>query len=52
MLDMYNSADMYGLDLSYYDEAIRQIREMTPERVRELAVKYLDWNDFLIVTAG
>lgn len=52
MLDIYNSADMYGLDLSYYDEAIRQIREMTAERVQELAKKYLNWEDFLIVTAG
>lgn len=52
MLDMYNSVDMYGLDLSFYDDAIAQIRSITPERVRELAVQYLNWEDFLIVTAG
>jgi zinc protease len=52
MLDMYNSVDMYGLDLSFYDRAIEQIRNMTPEHVQELAKKYLNWEDFLIVTAG
>jgi len=52
MLDMYNSVDMYGLDLSFYDRAIEQIRSMTPEHVRELAQKYLNWDDFLIITAG
>jgi predicted Zn-dependent peptidase len=52
MLDMYNSVDMYGLDLSYYDQVIAQVREMTQDRIRELAQKYLNWDDFLIVTAG
>lgn len=52
MLDMYNSADMYGLDLSYYDRVIEQVRTMTPQRIRELAQRYLNWDDFLIVTAG
>jgi len=52
MLDMYNSVDLYGLDLSFYDEAIRKVKAMTPERVRELAGIYLKWEDFLIVTAG
>ncbi len=52
MLDMYNSVDMYGLDLSFYDRAIAEIREMTPLRIRELAKQYLNWEDFLIVTAG
>ena len=52
MLDMYNSVDIYGLDLSFYDEAIRKVKTITPERIRELALNYLNWEDFLIVTAG
>ncbi len=52
MMDMYNSVDMYGLDLDFYDEAIRKVKAITPERIRELAALYLDWKDFLIVTAG
>jgi len=52
MLDMYNSVDIYGLDLSFYDEAIRKVKTITAERIRELAATYLKWEDFLIVTAG
>jgi zinc protease len=52
MLDLYNSADMYGLDFEFYDLAIAKIREITPERIKELALKYLNWDDFLVITAG
>lgn len=52
MLDMYNSVDMHGLDLAFYDYAIAEIRSMTAQRLQELAQKYLKWEDFLIVTAG
>ena len=52
MLDMYNSVDMYGIDLGFYDRAIAEIRAMQPERLQELAKMYLNWEDFLIVTAG
>lgn len=52
MLDMYNSVDMHGLDLAFYDHAIAEIRSMTAQRLQELAQKYLKWEDFLIVTAG
>jgi predicted Zn-dependent peptidase len=52
MLDMYNSVDMYGLTLAFYDEAIQKIKHITPERIRELAKQYLNVEDFLIITAG
>lgn len=52
MLDMYNSVDMHGLDLEFYDNAIRQIRAITQDRIQELAKQYLNWEDFLIITAG
>ena len=52
MLDMYNGVDMYGLTLAFYDEAIRKIKNITPERIQELAKRYLKFEDFLIVTAG
>lgn len=52
MLDMYNSVDMYGIDLGFYDRAIAEIRAMQPERLQELAKTHLNWEDFLIVTAG
>lgn len=52
MLDMFNSVDMYGLNLSFYDQAIEKIKHVDAERIQELAIKYLNWDDFLIVTAG
>lgn len=52
MLDMFNSVDMYGLDLEYYNEAIRKINLMTAERVRDLAKQYLNFEDFVVITAG
>lgn len=52
MLDMFNSVDLHGLDLTFYDEAIEKISQITPERVLELAKKYLNFEEFLIITAG
>jgi predicted Zn-dependent peptidase len=52
MLDMFNSVDMYGLDLTFYDQAIEKIKHVDAKRIHELAIKYLNWDDFLIVTAG
>lgn len=52
MLDMYNSVDMYDLTLAFYDEAIQKIKHISPARIRELAQQYLNFEDFLIITAG
>ncbi|WP_341902294.1 pitrilysin family protein [Fluviicola taffensis] len=52
MLDMYNSVDMYDLTLAFYDEAIQKVKHITPARIQELAKQYLNFEDFLIVTAG
>lgn len=52
MLDMFNSVDMYDLTLEFYDDAIRKIKQITPARIQELAKQYLNFEDFLIVTAG
>lgn len=52
MLDMYNSVDMYDLTLAFYDEAIQKIKHISPVRIQELAKQYLNFEDFLIITAG
>jgi zinc protease len=52
MLDMYNSVDMHGMDLGFYDRAIAEIRAMQAPHLQELAKTHLNWEDFLIVTAG
>jgi predicted Zn-dependent peptidase len=52
MMDLYLSADMQGKDLEYYNEAMAAVRKITPERIQELAQKYLSWDDLTVVTAG
>ena len=52
MMDLYLSAEIHGLDLDFYNESIKSIREITPKRIQELALKYLNWEDMTIVTAG
>lgn len=52
MLDMYNSVDMHGLDLTFYSQAIQQIKAIDAKRIQELAQNYLNWEDLLVITAG
>jgi predicted Zn-dependent peptidase len=52
MIDLYMGLEPYGLDMEFYNESIRKIQRITPERIRELAQKHLNWEDFTIVSAG
>jgi predicted Zn-dependent peptidase len=52
MIDLYMGLEPYGLDMEFYNESIRKIQRITPERIRELAQKHLKWEDFTIVSAG
>lgn len=52
MLSMFSLVRLHNLDLNYYQEYIQRLKQIQPERIRELAQKYLNWDDFLIVTAG
>jgi zinc protease len=52
MMDLYLSVEQFGLDLEFYNQMIGSIQAITPERIKELANKYLNWDDFTIVTAG
>lgn len=52
MMDLYLSAQVHGKDLEFYNSALKSIREITPERIQELARKYLNWEDMSVVTAG
>lgn len=52
MMDRYLSLDKYDLDYEYYNQVMKTFNEATPEKVREMAKKYLSWEDMLIVTAG
>lgn len=52
MTDLYLSAILQGKDLDFYNEALRSINAITPERIQELAVEYLNWEQMTIVSAG
>ena len=52
MMDLYTSAQIHGFDFEFYNKCIEDLHKITPERIKELAVKYLNWNDMTIVTAG
>lgn len=52
MTDLFLSVEMHGKSLEFYNDALKAINEITAERIRTLAQKYLNWNDMTIVTAG
>lgn len=52
MTDLYMSVEPYDLDLDFYNKSIDSINSITPERIQELAKKYLIWNDMTVVSAG
>ncbi len=52
MTDLYMSVEPYGLDLDFYNTSIDSLNNITPERIQELAIKYLNWNDMTVVSAG
>lgn len=52
MMDLYLSAEAQGLDFDFYNKAIEDLNAVTPERLQELAVKYLGWDEMTIVSAG
>lgn len=52
LIDLYMGLESFGLELEFYNESIERIKKITPERIRELANQYLNWEDFSIVSAG
>ncbi len=52
MTDLFLSAELQGKGLDFYNEALKRISEITPERIQFLASKYLRWEDLTIVAYG
>lgn len=52
MTDLYMGLEPYGMTMDFYNRSIHKIQEITPERIRELAQTYLNWEDMTVVTAG
>lgn len=52
MMDLFLSTDVLDYSLDFYNQAITRVKEITPQRLQELAKKYLNWEEMVIVTAG
>lgn len=52
MMDLYLSAEAQGLNFDFYNQAIKDLHAITPQRIQELAIKYLVWDEMTIVSAG
>lgn len=52
MTDLYLSAEIHGKELDFYNQALTSIKSITPERIQSLAKKYLQWDDFSVVSVG
>ena len=52
MTDLFLSAEAQGFDLEFYNKAIHDLNNITPDRIQELAKKYLIWEEMSVVSAG
>jgi zinc protease len=52
MMDRYLSVHKFGMELDYYDKVISHLQQITPDKIQNLAKKYLKWEDLVIVSAG
>lgn len=52
MLDLFANVETMGLDLSYYDRYIAEIKAVDAYKLQELAQRYLNWEEMLIISAG
>ena len=52
MIDLYMGLEPFGMEMDFYNKSIHAIQRITPERIRELAKKYLNWEEMSIVSAG
>lgn len=52
MLDLFANVETVGLDLSYYDCYISEVKAVDAKKLRELAQHYLIWEEMLLISAG
>ncbi len=52
LTDLFLGVETFGLTLEFYNKSIDAINNITPERIQELANKYLKWEDMTVVSAG
>ena len=47
-----NFLDFHGLDESYLTDRVKNIHEVTPEKVQEMAREYFNYEDMTLVLVG
>lgn len=52
MMDLFLGVKQHKLDFAFYRDSMKEISEMTAEKVHQTAQKYLNWDDFTIILAG
>lgn len=52
MMDQFLFLDIFGLDVAFFQEYLKKINSITPERIKELATKHIQWKDLSIITVG
>ena len=52
MMDLFLSVELYNKDLDFYNLAIEKIQAISPQRIQELAQRYLNWENMSVVIAG
>lgn len=52
IMDLFLSVEQLPEGLEFYNGIIKHIHAITPDRIQELAKRYLNWSDFTVVTAG
>jgi len=50
--DKFKNIHFYGLDYSYYHNYVETVKNITPQNLKEMANKYLDWNEMARVVVG
>ncbi|MAW65504.1 MAG: hypothetical protein CMD18_04840 [Flavobacteriales bacterium] len=51
-IDRFFSVDSFGLGWDYFDDYIHLLETITPREIREVALRYLNWEDFVLVKVG
>ncbi len=52
MMDLFLGVEQHQMTLDFYNKYIEKIKTVTPEDLKEIAIRCLDWERFSLVTAG
>jgi len=52
MMDLFLSANINGMSLDIYNRAIQRVKDVSSDKIMELANKYLQWEELSVISAG